>query len=347
MNFPKTPWENDPLRFLLNQRFPALEIFADEGLRKSRPDIAEEYEAARNDSHAYFLELMKLPDEEVGALIQGEKDRFISNYIRGTLTLDAHRFFSDPYSEADIDHWSKISYWTVDEAVALSLNKDPRVVTWERIEEYKVRSGFVFQFLERRELIGRAIEAEQLLDRNTPAFFLAWAARTRFYMPDSLIDAVLSLGNQIADWKSEYDQLATYIEAQNESRERSEAQLQKEHDDALAALKWLDEEYQNLALGQELLQAENASLRKMLEDGQDSKALSGKPLEQRERSGMLKLIIGMAVAYYAYEPKAIRNESIKTIQNDLEAKGFKISDDTIRRYLNEAKQLFPNGGQDA
>lgn len=36
--------------------------------------------------------------------------------------------FNQPDAAADIDHWSKASYWTLDEATALSLGRDPRRV---------------------------------------------------------------------------------------------------------------------------------------------------------------------------------------------------------------------------
>jgi len=61
----------------------------------------------------------------------------------------------------------------------------------------------------------------------------------------------------------------------------------------------------------------------------------------RERESMLKLIVGMAIQGYRYDPKARRGEAIRDITNDLEKSGVALSDDTIRKYLVEAAPLLP------
>jgi hypothetical protein len=61
----------------------------------------------------------------------------------------------------------------------------------------------------------------------------------------------------------------------------------------------------------------------------------------RERETMLKLIIGMAMKGYSYNPKAKRSDRINDIVCDLEKCGVKLSDDTVRRYLREAADLLP------
>jgi hypothetical protein len=59
---------------------------------------------------------------------------------------------------------------------------------------------------------------------------------------------------------------------------------------------------------------------------------------------MLKLIIGMAIDVYGYDPKSNRNRATGD-KNGISAKilmssGIDITDDTIRKYLNEAKNLL-------
>lgn len=74
-------------------------------------------------------------------------------------------------------------------------------------------------------------------------------------------------------------------------------------------------------------------------DGDDTP----KNLTETERNTMLKLIIGMAIDAYGYDPKSHRN-ALTGDKNGLSAKllthNIKISDDTIRKYLNEAKDLI-------
>ena len=60
------------------------------------------------------------------------------------------------------------------------------------------------------------------------------------------------------------------------------------------------------------LQAENAELR-----ARTATEETHKPLLTRERETALKLIIGMAIEQYGYDPDASRNDAIKNISEDL------------------------------
>ncbi len=64
---------------------------------------------------------------------------------------------------------------------------------------------------------------------------------------------------------------------------------------------------------------------------------------ESERNTMLKLIIGMAIHAYGYNPESTRNSATgdkNGISAKLRACGISISDDTVRKYLNEAKELL-------
>ena len=117
------------------------------------------------------------------------------------------RFFNQPYVKADFDHWSKAVYWTLDEAIALSFGKAPERVTWETMKPFVDVSPFAFQYWRRRDLALRAAASKQLSDPALPGFFLAWAKRTDLAVPSELEAAVTARGIQIADWKSQHDDL--------------------------------------------------------------------------------------------------------------------------------------------
>lgn len=74
-------------------------------------------------------------------------------------------------------------------------------------------------------------------------------------------------------------------------------------------------------------------------------AIANKPVGARERDTLLKIIIGMAIAGYKYKPDAPRNDAIADIQGDLDKLGIPVSDDTIRKWLNEARELLPQTPQ--
>lgn len=56
----------------------------------------------------------------------------------------------------------------------------------------------------------------------------------------------------------------------------------------------------------------------------------------RERDTLLKLVIGMAIEGYRYDPVASRNEAPAEIAGDLAKQGIEVTDDTVRKWLKEA-----------
>lgn len=61
-----------------------------------------------------------------------------------------------------------------------------------------------------------------------------------------------------------------------------------------------------------------------------------KPLSTTERNTLLKLVIGMAVKGYSFDPAASRSATPKEIADDLAALGIAFTDDTVRKYLKQA-----------
>jgi hypothetical protein len=58
-------------------------------------------------------------------------------------------------------------------------------------------------------------------------------------------------------------------------------------------------------------------------------------LKTQERASLLKLVIGMAIRCYAYEPKDRRSNVIPEIAGDVRGLGMTIDDDTVRKYVYE------------
>jgi hypothetical protein len=61
----------------------------------------------------------------------------------------------------------------------------------------------------------------------------------------------------------------------------------------------------------------------------------------KERESLQKLVIGMAVKGYRYDPKVGRSGTPKEIADDLAALGISLSDDTVRKYLKDAAEFLP------
>jgi hypothetical protein len=234
---------------------------------------------------------------------------------------DRQRFFNQPHAKADFVHWAKAAHWTLDEAVALCFGKEPTIVSWNKVQKYTEISRFAGQYAKLRELTMRAKEWEQLYDPVLPGFFLAWAKRYDVGYPPELEEQVVARGGDIADWKSLYDELKL-----------------RSDEAAAAAERALADERRVVA---ELVR-ERESLRERVGQLQEAvREVRERPLLSKERDSALKLIIGMAVKGYTYDPSRQRNDATKEISGDLASLGIPLDPDTVRKWLREASQLLP------
>ena len=64
-----------------------------------------------------------------------------------------------------------------------------------------------------------------------------------------------------------------------------------------------------------------------------------KPLSAKERNTLLRLVIGMAVSGYGYDPSAVRSPIPKQITGDLDALGLSMDDGTVLKYLKQAAAI--------
>ena len=70
-------------------------------------------------------------------------------------------------------------------------------------------------------------------------------------------------------------------------------------------------------------------------------ANADKPLTNIERDSLLKLVIGMAIKGYSYDPTAKKNSAVAEIAADLTLLGLQLGDDTIRKYLKQGNEHLP------
>lgn len=61
-------------------------------------------------------------------------------------------------------------------------------------------------------------------------------------------------------------------------------------------------------------------------------------IANKERNQLLKMVLGMALDSYGYQPKAKKNEATGQIVGDLAKYGIGIDADTVRKYLKEAAE---------
>lgn len=312
--------------FLVHARYPQANYEASLFLRD--PEIVRITKAAE----IYRAELEALKPSEV--------ERLVSQHLA---QVELAQPFNRPEARADHTYWAKMAFWTLDEAVALSLGRAPRFANWAMLERLVGRSPFATQYAAARELVVRAEVMGQLWQRTIPMVFIDWAERMEFPVATELVQAVRSLGFQIVDWKTLYERQVTLTQEAEERAASLHGDLMNavgEHSELVEGMK--ADQRSIVQSAARALSETNDQIRDLL---QQIDALQSETREQdlgsRERVSMLKLVIGMAMKGYIYNPTAARNPATSEIAGDLSELGISLDEDTIRKYLVEARELLP------
>lgn len=338
-------WQTDPIRYLLNDKYPLHYTISPFDNKLSVP---ESNKVALQEIEAFRKSLEQKSLDEINILVAEARNREVERYRKLAEKTEAEAFYNQPHSNADFSYWSRLSYWTLEEAVALSLGKHPWIVKWEKIKSFQTSSPFVAKYAAKHEEVRRANVMGQLWESTIPFVFVKWASRVGFQMPEELKSQVLTLGVQVLDWKEAFEKevvekakvvsdLANSNQKILEAMRDHKATIEKSSKDSNE----LSNNYKIVLENKEkfiaILQRENESLKAV-------KPLSTKEPKSeptpRERESLLKLILGMAIDGYGYDPKATKSTQIKAIADHLLTRGLRIDEDTVRKYLNEAKAFF-------
>lgn len=291
-------------------------------------------------------ELSALDDESLNTLFYAAS----AVQRRRMEQAEAAQPFNQPYAHADFDRWAKMEYWTVDEGIALLLSRSPDVLAWDKVKHCTF-SPVVRQFGSIREAAQRAVNWKTLGAGNRPGAFLAWAQRFEYPVPPELEQKVKKFGHFMGDWYELYKTLEKHYEELKAQYESNTAKTKATYDGLLAGWKKQCEELAE-ASGKRhseamdmlerrrnqvsTLTAEVAELKDRLQ-ARPQKKQTG----QREADTLRKLVIGLAMVAYGYDPKAVRSEVAAEIVSDLQKRGLTVSDDTVRKHLKECAELLP------
>lgn len=255
----------------------------------------------------YEAFLRAMPQDDFAVLLADERRREGAERIAIIRKEEADRLYNRPDAQADFKHWAKQSYWTVEEAVSLSFGKNPKVVHWDRLKSFTQIWPFAREYEGRLDQFNRAVWAKQIWSHTYPNLLLAWAARMGFEMPQQLVAEVEALGLQIADWKTHSDRLA------------NELRLVREQ---------LDE-----------VTARNAEL--SLTPISTLAKTEDVAFSEKGRGTFQKMILGMALEQYGYDPTDAKSDVPKAIAGDLALHGLNLTERTIRDQLRAAAERFP------
>ncbi|WP_157944612.1 hypothetical protein [Mangrovicella endophytica] len=317
-------WRSNPIQYLIYCRFPLLAEFAPFNGLTVPGELRHEFQLQESEAERWRSELEQTDGDQIAKLIdeavRGEPER------QQTLAkaIERQRPYNQKECRSNPDFWVRATYWTWEEALLLSFGLDPKKIGIQNIMPFQHASEFAGNFADRYELINRARSANQLPERAPPIAYIAWFQHEDLDFDKDIID----LFNR---------KLQRLAELRGDSAASGElAKIEQTFDPQTAVLR-----------------AYFASLRAMGSHGSvadapsNDQASSAKPeLATRERDSLLKLVIGMAVGGYGYDPRAARSPIAAQIATDLQTQGLSLTDDTIRKYLHEAAELLPSPGAD-
>lgn len=178
------------------------------------PDILELRNQLESAEILYRQQLQAMLPDDLNGLFEIEFAMNKRELEAKSEELD--KFYNRPAAAADYEQWSKAATWTVDEAIALSLGKSPEAVTWEIVKRDTQFSKFAKIYARNRDLALRATEAGELSNPVQPSKFLGWAKQFGIDCPAELAGLVNAGNDNSQDWKAEYDELATALEAKDQ-----------------------------------------------------------------------------------------------------------------------------------
>ena len=287
----------------------------------------------QNAAEAYRDELLTYSSEQIDALIAVERMKHALEQETKHDLDERNRFFHRPDANADFSHWCKRATWTLDQAIALSLGKNPKRVNWKNVSPLTLISAFAKEYEARREIADCAVWAKQLFDPVYPSTFLAWA-KTKFDpLPAELLQAALDDGISLLGWKDLYEGLVT-TSKQNLSNQA--AQNQKHVEDIAQLYKSkLEEVYAELGTAK----LEAHSLKLKAEAEVEAAPDKDKPLRDSERENLQAMASLCAFRGYGFDPGR-KNSASRQIRDDLAGVGYSLSDDRILKQLQSGITLL-------
>ncbi len=322
----------NPINYLISKRFSSLLNASLSPLAgENQTKLLKERELKVEE---YLTELRQKSSTEIQELVNLERKKEADLAQSRLVREEAARWFNGPNCNADFGHWSRAAYWTLEEGIALSFGKEPVHVNWESIKSSLAVSPFVMRYNRRRDLAQRASAMNLLSTNNLPSFFLGWAKRNEMEPPSRLCELVEQNGQIIADWPELLNR------AQQRTKEAFE-QGARHRDEALQLGEKLNAETRE-ALGADVnklieriaaLETENVSLKssQISVSSQDSQ-----PINAKSKLSLLKLVLGMAIDGYGFNPKSPRSPLPRELSGGLAALEITLDESTVRAWLHEA-----------
>ena len=320
----------DAVEYLVLRMFPA-RLVNQARVEVSDGKIREDAEAYIEKVNIYERALRALSDESLMAMVEDEHQQDAAVQQEREDQLDRHRFFNDPKASASFARWAKRPCWTLDEATALILGKNPEIVDWAHIEPLIGVSPFAARFADIRRHLTHARANGQLFDPVSPDYFLSWAAVRGVVLPEPLEGCIAGRRSQtlFVPVVGQGDAEGTGGgDAVSDNAER----LDRTGDPFSDKIICFTREQSRLRVMAERMKAADERTAEVEND-----------LTGDESDALVKMTIAMAVGRYGFDPGSNRESTVIDIARDLEKVGLSLSPTTVRKWLREASACLPDG----
>jgi hypothetical protein len=176
---------------------------------------------------SYRVELLELTEAALEELFQQTQDA-IKRLRDLAATKRDDKLFNNEEQLANLRLWAQKAYWSLDEAIALLLGKNPDFVNLESVRSaprYPI-SPFVERYKELHTLVNRAVATKDLSLKVFPRRFIAWAVRLDLECPDELKLAVKKYALSDLSWKDLYFQHKDLYDSESETVAKLTAKCQ-------------------------------------------------------------------------------------------------------------------------
>lgn len=286
--------------------------------------------------------LQSQPEETVRRMFRQRLSELAPEAAASVLDREASLFFNRPSALAVNQYWGRMAVWSISEAAALTLGRDPRVVNWAAFEREGASATPFASILRNVEgLIERSVLAGLLDNPLEPSLYLSWCERMGFAPPLELISAVEDLKGARFDWPAAYWRLMdVHQQALDHNRAWAEsyADLTSAYEAALERLA----EVEALAMNAfEQLDAEIAERSTEIEALTAKLAHAAKELGPREKESILKAFLASTIYGLGFDPWAARSPIPGQVAAEAERLGIPVSDATVLKWLRAAVELLP------
>ncbi|MGC2223531.1 MAG: hypothetical protein WA624_14825 [Methylocella sp.] len=174
----------DPLEFLVARRCPEVAPLASPDLRPSDRKALEKKVAS------FRGQLKGMPPEEFRSLFKKERENWHLELRGKNGIIEESCDFMSPMYNADLAKWGAEASWTIDEAGALMIGKDPDTFPWDQVTSLRHGSPMFKRICDFRRSALRVAEQQKWKQLVPPAKLLAWAADRGFEFPPELVAKV-------------------------------------------------------------------------------------------------------------------------------------------------------------